>query len=102
MFMELTIKRLKNPVAVTRLPGWYFGSFCMHCARLDDRKEHYGKRCYDKLHLIAEKLKAGGTDMMTHMEFRLLIKSSPFCKRIKRVYPECPICKALGMPQRRC
>ena len=68
---------------------------------MDREEDKHAKECYDKIHLVANKLIETGRDSMSYKEFRMLIKDgSTFCKPIKRVFPECPICKALGIEQR--
>ena len=90
---------MKPIVEVKRLANWYFGNFCIRCANLDMEDKNHGKDCWDKLQLIADKLKA---EKMTHREFMNLIRyNSNFCKPIKRKFPEWSICKALNIPQRR-
>ena len=91
----------KKHAKVEHIAAWSFGNFCARCGKIDDENEAYGKNCYDKIQLIKDKLKASGIEIMTHKEFRYLIKSSTFCKPTKRVFKEYPICKALGVPQRR-
>ena len=91
----------KKPANVKHLANWYFGTFCCRCGRMDNVEDKYAGECYDKIHLIANKLIESGRDSMTYKEFRMLIKDgSRFCKPIKRVFHECPICKALGIKQR--
>lgn len=91
--------REKRPVKVEHLANWFFGNFCTRCGYIETAK---GKECWDKIHLIAQKLKSGGIEEMRHKEFTDLIKrGTTFCKPIKREFHECPICKALGVPQKR-
>lgn len=71
---------------VEHLANWFFGNFCVRCARIDDERENYGKDCYDNIYKISDRLKADGMDMMTHKEFCIIVKSSLFCKPIKRVF----------------
>lgn len=92
--------KTKKPAKLKHLANWYFGTFCVKCARIDDEKENYAKDCCDKINMIVDNLIESGTEMMTHKEFRNLIKNtSTFCKPIKREFHECSICKALGVPQ---
>jgi len=92
----LILFKMKRPAKLTHLANWYFGTFCYRCARVDNKEDDYAKGCYKNIHIIADKLKEGGTEMMTHKEFRELIKNhSTFCKPIKRQFYKCPICKAL-------
>jgi len=93
--------KIKKPVNVRHLANWYFGNFCAHCGRIDSESDRFDKDCSDKIHSVANQLDVDGIENMTHKEFRELIKNSSFCKPIKRVFHECPICKALGIPQRR-
>jgi hypothetical protein len=88
----------KKPIKIEHLVNWYFGNFCARCGKIDMENENHGRNCYEKLQAIAKGIKVQG---MTHNEFVLIVKSSPFCKPIKRIFPECPICKALGVPQRK-
>ncbi len=99
--MSFMAKKMAKPAKVEHLANWFFGNFCVRCARIDDERENYGKDCYDKIHTISDILKADGIGMMTHKEFCIIVKSSLFCKQIKRVFKECKIRKALGVPQRR-
>lgn len=91
---------MKKPAKIKHLANWYFGNFCTRCSRVDNEEEDYARDCYDKIHLIADKSKESGTEEMTHKQFAYLIKTSPFCKPIKRELHECHICKKLGIPQR--
>ncbi len=93
---------VKKPAKIEHVANWFFGNFCARCARTDDENESYGKVCFDKIQVIVTKLKENGTKEITHKEFADLIrKGSTFCKPIKREFAECPICRALGVPQRR-
>lgn len=88
--------KLKKPAKIEHLVNWYFGNFCARCGRIDG--EDYGRGCYEKLQAIGGRIKV---KEMTHAEFVRIIKSGPFCRPVKREFKECPICKALGIPQRR-
>lgn len=92
---------IKKPVSIEHLANWFFGNFCARCARTEDEDAPYQENCGKIIQTIKNKLKADGIELMTHKEFTVIIKTAPFCKPIKRVYPECPICKALGVPQRK-
>lgn len=73
------------------LINWYFGNFCMKCDRI-------GPECQDNLHSLKESLPAE----MTHREFINLVRNgTTFCKPIPREFHECPLCKALGVPQQK-
>lgn len=89
--------KIKKPVKVEHLARWFFGNFCAKCAKIDDKNENYGRKCLDKIHSIANKLKQSGQESMTHKEFTILIKDQEFCKPVKRTFHECPICKAFGI-----
>ena len=83
---------------VKHLANWYFGNFCSKCARIESEKDKYGKECYDKIHLIADKLTESGNEKMIHKEFTGLIRrNSLFCRPIRREFHECRICKAMGV-----
>lgn len=88
--------KTKKPARIEHLVNWYFGNLCARCGRIDREDENYGMDCYGKLQTIRKGIKASE---MIHKEFVRIIKSSPFCKPIKRAFDECPICKALGIPQ---
>lgn len=91
--------RIKKPVKVEHLANWFFGNFCARCTRIEDENKPYQDNCGKKIHAIKNKLKTDGIELMTHKEFTVIIKTAPFCKPIKRVFHECPICKALGAPR---
>jgi len=87
---------MEGHVKSKHLASWYFGTFCYRCGRIDSGD--YGRGCRETLHKIADGLKNSGIEMMTHKEFRELIKNdSTFCRPINRVFHECPTCKALGL-----
>ena len=91
------MKKQKPLVKIEYLANWYFGNFCARCAKIKDVKEDFGRECLGKIQLVVEKLKQEGIKNMTHKEFTILIKGQEFCKPIKRIFHECPICKKLGI-----
>lgn len=91
---------MKKSAKPKHLVNWYFGTFCYRCVRIDSDEEKHGGICYGKINLIADKIIESGIEMMTHKEFREIIKTSTFCKPIKREFHDCPICRALGVTQR--
>lgn len=96
-----SMDKSKKPANIKHIANWYFGTFCSRCSRIDRVEDKYAKDCYDKIHLIADKLIESGRESMTYKEFGILIKDgSTFCKPIKREFHECQICKALGIRQR--
>lgn len=88
----------KKPVKIGHLVKWYFGNFCARCKRIEMEEERYGRNCYENLQAIGNSTRAAE---MTHKEFVAIVKSGPFCRPIKRIFSECPICKKFGIPQRR-
>lgn len=92
---------MKKQAKVEHLANWYFGNFCVKCAKIDEEWD-YEKSCWDKIHQIAENLKKSGIEKMTHKEFTdLLKKGTTFCQPVKRKFKECELCKKLGVPQQR-
>lgn len=95
------MNEVKKPAKIKHLANWYFGTFCSRCAMIDKEEVNFAADCYNKIHLIANKLVESGICSMTHKEFRALIKDgSTFCKPVKREFHECQICKAMGIKQR--
>ena len=47
----------------------------------------------EKIEAVSRSIKA---KEMTHKEFVRIIRSSPFCRPIRRVFPECELCKMIG------
>lgn len=88
----------KRKAKVDHLINWYFGNFCARCGFIDMEDKKYGRDCQDKLHLLKELL----PEEMTHKEFINFVRNgTTFCRPIPREFHECPICKALGVPQRK-
>jgi len=86
--------KIKKPIKIEHLVNWYFGNFCARCGNIDRQDKNYGKDCWEKLQKLCEGLK---DKEMLHREFVDLVRnSSTFCKPTKRIFHECPICKAIG------
>jgi len=87
----------KKKADVRHLARWFYGNFCVRCAVIDG--QDYGRGCWDKLHQLAENI---GFEELTHREFvKFVREGTTFCKPTPRKFEECPICKALGVPQQR-
>ena len=85
-----TVKARKK-VGTGSLVNWYYGNFCARC-RLNDIE------CLDKINEAVKCL----PDEMTHKEFADFIrKGTTFCKPARKEFPECPLCKAVGVPRQR-
>lgn len=84
----------KRKASPEHLANWYFGNYCINCARIDCDSENYGKKCFEKINNIAKSKKPSE---MHYKEFISIIKTSLFCKPIKRIFSECPICKKFGI-----
>ncbi len=91
MVKNLREKPKKN---VRHLANWYFGNYCA-------MKYGHERECDDKLQEIAAELEKIGITEMTHKKFGIIARENLTCKPIKREFHECPICKKLGVPQRR-
>ena len=85
---------VKPKAKIEHLIDWYFGNFCYRCGRIDLESENYGRICYDKMQKIGKEL---NLKVMTHKEFREIIKNSLFCKPIKREFHRYRICERLGI-----
>lgn len=84
----------KAKAKVHHLASWYFGNFCaMKCG--------HGRECDDKLHELANELEKRGIKEMTHKEFCIIARENLTCKPIKQKFDDCPICRRLGISQRR-
>ncbi len=83
-----------NKVSVKHAANWYFGNYCA-------MKYGHGRECYDKLHEIAKKLESRGIAEITHKEFSIIARENLTCKPLKREFHDCPICRALKIPQQR-
>lgn len=80
------------------LVNWYFGRICTGCGRIDMENENCGRKCYEKLQAIGKGIKV---NEIRHKEFVRIAKSGLLCRPVKRAFPECPVCEALGTPRRR-
>lgn len=78
--------KIKKPVKVEHLAAWFFGNFCAKCAKIDDKNENYGRKCLDKIHSIANKLRQSGQESMTHKEFTTLIKYQNSASQQKELF----------------
>lgn len=99
--MEIEKPKTKKPAKIEHVANWFFGNFCIRCGRVDSEQDNYGMTCRDNIQTIVKKLTESGQHKILHKEFSDLIKKgTTFCRPTKREFPDCPICKGLGIPQR--